>query len=399
MVTDHKEYSAILEVLRANPRGMSVTQIAEAIGMNRISVARYLDVLRTSGQVDMEPYGQAKVYYLSQRVPISAMLNFSSDMVVVLSKEQRIADANTNFLRLFNQTREKILDKPIHNILHSISPDLSIQKRIDSALAGEEVIEEIRILKEDEELFFRMKIIPTAFSDGSPGITILLEEITEQKRSMDALIQSEKKFRMLFNNANDSIILHAITDDGHTAGFIEVNDVACEKLGYTREALLQMTLEGITSAESLELYPEFLDRIFREGHATFEEIQLRKDGTHIPVETSTHLFELNQRLVMIAISRDITERKEMQRLERDAFEQIEKNLAQFATLTNYIRNPLSVIVAYEDMLPGEASEKILEQARIINDILTQLDCGWLETMEMRDFLKRRYQLFEEYSES
>ncbi|NYT04844.1 MAG: PAS domain S-box protein [Methanomicrobiales archaeon] len=378
---------------------MSVTQIAEAIGMNRISVARYLDVLRTSGQVDMEPYGQAKVYYLSQRVPISAMLNFSSDMVVVLSKEQRIIEANTNFTRIFNLPRDKILDKPIQNVLHPITPDLSIQKKIDSALEGEEVVEEIRVLKDHEELFFRMKIVPTAFTDGSPGITILLEDITEQKRSVDALIESETKFRMLFNNANDSIILHALDDEGHPDGFLEVNDVACRNLGYSREELLAMTVEEINAPESLDQLPAIFERLFSKGHATFEEVQIRKDGSAIPVETSSHLFELNQKLVVISISRDITERKEMQKREREAFRQIEKNLEQFLTLTNHIRNPLSVIVAYEDMLPSEASEKILEQARIINDILTQLDCGWLESVEVRDFLKRRFQLYEETQES
>ncbi|KQC03645.1 MAG: hypothetical protein APR53_00815 [Methanoculleus sp. SDB] len=206
MNRNHNELSRILEILKQNPRGMSVTQLAEAMGMNRISVARYLDILRTSGQVDMEPYGQAKVYYLSQRVPISAMLNLSSEYVVVLGKDQRVVQANSNFITLFNHNREELVDQHIQDILFQANPELGIQSLIDQAIDGEEVVDEVRILKTGEELFFKMKIVPTAFTDGSPGITIIFEDITEYKRSMEALMESEQKFRTLLKNISELLV-------------------------------------------------------------------------------------------------------------------------------------------------------------------------------------------------
>jgi len=201
-VANHKEFSNILEILKENPQGMSVKQIAEAIGMNRISVARYLDILLISGQVDMVPFGQAKVYTLTHRVPVNALLNFSSDYVVVLGRDQKIIQANTKFLSLFNQNLEEIQNKHLMDVLTPLSPDLSIQAKIDRALEGRVVVEEVRILKDEEELFFQMKIIPTAFIDGTPGITIILEDITERKRSIEALMESEEKFRTLVKNIN-----------------------------------------------------------------------------------------------------------------------------------------------------------------------------------------------------
>ncbi|NYT06484.1 MAG: PAS domain-containing protein [Methanomicrobiales archaeon] len=206
MNRNHNELTRILEILKQNPRGMSVTQLAEAMGMNRISVARYLDILRTSGQVDMEPYGQAKVYYLSQRVPISAMLNLSSEYVVVLGKDQRIVQANTNFVNLFTTHRDEIVDQHIQDILFPENPKLGLQQLIDQAIDGEEIVEEIRIIKEKEELFFKMKVVPTAFTDGSPGITIILEDITEYKRSLEALMTSEEKYKALLRNISELLV-------------------------------------------------------------------------------------------------------------------------------------------------------------------------------------------------
>ncbi|NYT05114.1 MAG: helix-turn-helix domain-containing protein [Methanomicrobiales archaeon] len=89
-----EEISRITDVLKDNPRGMSVSDISAMLGMNRNTVARYLDMLLVSGQAEMKAYGKAKVYYLSQRVPIAAMLDFSSDMVVVLDRDLRVVQAN-----------------------------------------------------------------------------------------------------------------------------------------------------------------------------------------------------------------------------------------------------------------------------------------------------------------
>jgi len=64
MSKEHREFPKIIEVLKENPRGMLVKQISEAIGVNRISVGHYLEILLLLGEVDMETYGQAKVFFL-----------------------------------------------------------------------------------------------------------------------------------------------------------------------------------------------------------------------------------------------------------------------------------------------------------------------------------------------
>ncbi|KAF1075732.1 PAS domain-containing protein [Methanogenium sp. MK-MG] len=203
MKENHGGLTKILEILKQNPRGMSVTQITEIVGMNRITVGHYLDILRTSGEVDMETYGQSKVYFISHRVPISAMMNLSSDYVIVLNNTQKIVQVNSNTISLFNRRKEEIINENIQDVLLPFNTGVDLQPKIDQALEGEVVAEEIRILKDTEELFFKMKVIPTVFADGSPGITIILEDITEYHKSIQALQESEQKFRELLKHISE----------------------------------------------------------------------------------------------------------------------------------------------------------------------------------------------------
>ncbi|WP_317136635.1 helix-turn-helix domain-containing protein [Methanochimaera problematica] len=106
-----RELSRVMELLKDEPRGLSITDISRLLNMNRNSVSKYLNMLLISGHVDMRSIGVAKVYFLSHRVPISAMLDFSSDAIVVLGGDQRIVQANDNFLAFTGYEREELAGK------------------------------------------------------------------------------------------------------------------------------------------------------------------------------------------------------------------------------------------------------------------------------------------------
>ncbi len=89
-----------------------------------------------------------------------------------------------------------------------------------------------------------------------------------------------------------------------------------------------------------------------------------------------------------SVGKDITATKMMEEVEAKAFLQIEKNIEQLAILGDHIRNPLAVIVGIADLDAGPKSENIIQQARIIDQIITQLDRGWIESEKIREFLKK-----------
>ena len=108
-VLDQERMDQIKQHLKWNPRGMTISDVSSKMHMNRNLVAKYLDMLLISGQIDMQEMGTAKVYFLSHRVPISAMLDFSSDMVVVLDDENRILRVNGPMLAVLGEDRQSVV--------------------------------------------------------------------------------------------------------------------------------------------------------------------------------------------------------------------------------------------------------------------------------------------------
>jgi sensor domain CHASE-containing protein len=76
------------------------------------------------------------------------------------------------------------------------------------------------------------------------------------------------------------------------------------------------------------------------------------------------------------------------RIINNAFIQIDKNIEQFAILGDHIRNPLTVIVGLADLYETDISRRIIDQAKIINEIVNQLDTGWIESEKIKGFLRK-----------
>ena len=110
-VLDIEKVDRLKQILKWHPRGVTISDLAAKMDMNRNLVAKYLDMLLISGQVDMEVVGAAKVYFLSRRVPISSMLEFSSDMVIVLDSEQKSFRSMILFSRTLREKKDALVGR------------------------------------------------------------------------------------------------------------------------------------------------------------------------------------------------------------------------------------------------------------------------------------------------
>ena len=146
----------------------------------------------------------------------------------------------------------------------------------------------------------------------------------KHKRTEEALRESEQKYRVLFSSGDDAIFVHRLTTDGEVGKFIEVNDVACQRLGYSREELLALSGADIMLPENMKGAKAIVAKLLADKHVLFETVHLAKDGTRIPVEISTRLFELNGQPTVFPIARDITERKRMAEELRQSQENLEQ---------------------------------------------------------------------------
>jgi PAS domain S-box-containing protein len=174
---------------------------------------------------------------------------------------------------------------------------------------------EYDLLRKDQSIFPAI-ITASAVYDELTGRPVSLRgvviDLTDIRNAEHALRESEELFRTLFNNANDAIFLHEMNPDGSPGRYVMVNDIACSRLQYTRGELLSMSPSDIVSASHQGNIPAIARTIRLRGHAMFDAIHRRKDGTEFPVEISTHLFTLHGRQLSLSIARDITERKRME---------------------------------------------------------------------------------------
>ncbi len=122
--------------------------------------------------------------------------------------------------------------------------------------------------------------------------------------------ESERKYRYLFEHANDSIIVA----DPETHMIVEANEMAAKKLGYSVEQLVGMRVEEITADEAQNNLFEIRKNLFTKGHAIFETVHRHKDGTWLPVEVSSRRISLDGKTLFLSFVRDISERKRAEEL-------------------------------------------------------------------------------------
>jgi len=197
MESYQKEITQIEQILKDNPKGMTVTDIARKMKTNRNSVAKYLDIMRISGLVEMITFGPAKVFFPSRRVPISKMLNFTSDYILVFDKELKIILINDAFLGFMKTEREEIIGQDLKDTsLPMFNEDMDLSSDIKEAFEGKDFTRDIAFQMGGEDMYCRVRIIPTMFEDGQHAVALVIKDTTTQKITEKALRNTEEKFKM-----------------------------------------------------------------------------------------------------------------------------------------------------------------------------------------------------------
>jgi PAS domain S-box-containing protein len=129
-------------------------------------------------------------------------------------------------------------------------------------------------------------------------------DITRRKQAEAALLESEERFRVIFEKANDAIMIE--NDDDK---ILEVNSRMCELMGYSRAELLQMHVADLQAPEVRQSSNVLKNELAQHGAAVFEGLNLHEDGRRIPVEISVGRMELPSGDLYVSVVRDITERK------------------------------------------------------------------------------------------
>ena len=139
-------------------------------------------------------------------------------------------------------------------------------------------------------------------------------DITERKRAEEASRNSEARYRTLFEQSPNGILL-IDTETGRT---IEANETASKQLGYTREEFAALRVSDYEVLESPEETAKHIQKVLRDGIDDFETLHRTKSGEIRNVHVWTKKTQLRDHSHIFAIFQDITERKEAEEALRES---------------------------------------------------------------------------------
>ena len=153
----------------------------------------------------------------------------------------------------------------------------------------------------------------------------LVQSLAERDTLVDALRQSENRYRMLFDHSTDAIILSDPRDGGK---ILSANPAACLMLGWAEEELISKGRDVMFDLEDPAV-SNVLEELIHSGSAKAHLTYKRKDGTTFPGELSTALFtDSNGEPRVVVIIRDITERKKAEEALKKAHESLEEKVEE-----------------------------------------------------------------------
>jgi len=237
---------------------------------------------------------------------LQMVIDFAPNAILMVDPHGKITLVNSMAESLTRRSREELSEIPYHALFPERYHGILSKLVEDSLKDGKQMIymeEDFCVMRrEGGTVFVEARLSPIHMKDGS-FVLISIVDMTERKKA-EQLRASEERFRGVIEQAGEALFLS--DDSGRLA---EVNQRACESLGYSRAELLGMNITGIDIVFDRESYKSLFERLRGSKPVTLERIFQRKDTSTFSVEIHCGMIELHSRQYLLSLARDITERK------------------------------------------------------------------------------------------
>jgi PAS domain S-box-containing protein len=293
-----------------------------------------------------------------------ALLNATSESAILIDTKGTILAVNEVAVQRLGKLNVNIIRRNINDVLPS-DVAIPLKKKIDAVINSGEPV---RFEDESEGFLYAHRIYPIFGRHGNvQKLAIYTRDVTDQRRAVEALRESEEKFRSISSSAQDALIMMS------SKGNITYWNEAAERIfGYTKEEVMGRDLHRL-------LVPKkYLDAFMKgfkgfqetgQGNAigkTIEMSALRKDGTEFSMEISLSSFQLEGQWHALGVIRDISHRKQAEK-ERLQKEKLQGVLEMAGAACHELNQPLQVIFGYNELLMKDLPEdhSLVENLNII----------------------------------
>ena len=327
-----------------------------------------------------------------------------TDLVSIHDKDFKIIRVNKACANAFKMKPQELIGRTCYEVVHETKepwPNCPHKRTLETRKPVT-----LEFFEPHLGVYLEVSTSPIFDNKGEVTSTVhLTKDITERKRTEEALRESEERYRALVNlgaEVGEAVIMLQDTEQGNGIQTF-VSDEWSHITGYSRKELLGMSVFDLIHSKDSEAS---LERHYRKmrGEAMpglFELSIVRKDGTEVPIElTSAYTMYKGER-ANVAYIRDITERKRMERELQERNEQLdvqneelqsqtEELMTQqqeliektgevervtqlksefLASMSHELRTPLNVIIGFSELMrdrvPGKINE---EQRQCLSDI-------------------------------
>jgi PAS domain S-box-containing protein len=261
----------------------------------------------TGATLDITNRKRAEEQLQLQKVYFQQLFESAPEAIVLLQTNEHIIQVNREFTKLFGYTQEDAIGREINDlIVPEMYKDegLTLSRRV--AQGSIISTESIRRRKDGSLVDVSILGRPVRVDGGQIALYAIYRDITERKKSEEALRKSESSFRGLFNSVNDAIYIQ-----DREGRFVDVNQGAVNMYGYSREYLVGKYPSDVSAPGKNDLAKaaELVNKAFEGEPQQFEFWGVRKNGEIFPKEVRVSKGTYFGQEVVIALAQDITERK------------------------------------------------------------------------------------------
>ncbi|GAB4572663.1 MAG: hypothetical protein Kow0077_12670 [Anaerolineae bacterium] len=239
---------------------------------------------------------------------LSLAVQQSPSMIVIADLDGEIRYINPRFTAIMGYDPDEVVGQSAQMFVWDERTATQYDQIAATLRAGLEWHGEFQLKRKDGRHLWASASISTILDehDAPTQFLAVLEDTTQRHKTIEALRESEARFRQLIENTADAIYVG--NRDGQ---LVLVNAAACQALGYTRDELLRLTVSDVDPLAS----PADVAAVWEAaGNAvvTREAVHRRKDGSTFPVEIRIGTVSINGEQMTLGIARDMTEHKRMQ---------------------------------------------------------------------------------------